>query len=135
MACVDPQVWKQAQAACSARQAQVASVKGFGYALTGIAGLRGLGLGASGTWDILSSVKQASAPPASAPSILTNAIDPNDPCTIAAQTPCAVATAPPAVPGTPGAPTSTAGGFSHWGLLAALAVGGGALYLVMRKKS
>lgn len=27
-----------------------------------------------------------------------------------------------------------AGGFSHWGLLAAVAVGGGALYLVMRKK-
>jgi len=48
------------------------------------------------------------------------------------------ASAPPSGNALPGgvltASATAAGGFSHWGLLAAVVVGGGALYLAMRKK-
>lgn len=44
------------------------------------------------------------------------------------------ATAPAMDPGGGIVQSTAAGGFSHWGLLAALAAGGGVLYLVMKKK-
>lgn len=65
--------------------------------------------------------------------INTTGYDPSDACSIAGQTPCAPAPSSGSATAPPRAVSS--GGFSHWGLLAALAVGGGALYLVMRKKS
>ncbi len=176
MTCLDNQVWKQAQLACNARLQQAASVKGFGYAATGVAGLRGLGLAITGSIDPSSIIGLGPSPSASAPSVTANPIavapNQNDPCAIANQLPCGgpdscptgqkhfcerlprqalngkwglsaticsclplAAAAPPAVPGGAVVPGVVAGGFSHWGLLAALAVGGGALYLVMRKKS
>jgi hypothetical protein len=120
-ACIDNKVWSAARAACAAR---TASVKGLGYAPMGRVNLRALrGLG-----DL---------------NINTAAADPNDPCVIASQTPCPVFSTPtpyapttpssPATPGTPSAVTTTAG-FSRWGLLAALAVGGAALYFATKKK-
>jgi hypothetical protein len=206
MACLDNQVWKQAQLACNARLQQAASVKGFGYAATGVAGLRGLGFTITGSIDpssiigyatptsspspsptapmsqsaIASMAAQAAAQAAASnsrsggtPAILSSPIDPNDPCSVASQLPCggpdscppgqvhtcerlpkqalngkwglsaticscsspAAAPAAPIPGGTIVSQKGAAGGFSHWGLLAALAVGGGALYLVMRKKS
>lgn len=158
--CINSQVWAQAQAACAARQASVSSVRGFGYSATG---LRGLGATLSQIVANAAAAAKASASPAesaasaaaaqralqaaqaayAAPSVIANPInttpDPNDPCVIASQTPCpgpssGSASAPPASASTP-TQASVAGGFQHWGLLAALAVGGGALYLVTRKKS
>jgi hypothetical protein len=120
-ACIDNKVWNAARAACAAR---AASVKGLGYVEMGRVNLRALrGLG-----DL---------------NINTAAADPNDPCVIASQTPCPVFSTPiPYVPTTPGnttptttASTVTAGGFSRWGLLAALAAGGAALYFATKKKS
>lgn len=123
MSCVDYQTWQAAKKACDARL----SVKGFGYVEMGRVNLRALrGLG-----DL--NINTASA------------IDPSDPCAIASLTPCPTFSIPapykpPASSSTPASSTTpasanAAGGFRRWGLLAALAAGGGALYLVMRKKS
>lgn len=164
MACIPYMTWLNANAACKAKSAGI-DVRGLGqnYVRTGMRGLRGMGDNNINTTPVYN--------------------DPNDPCFIATQTPCAPgspcpivcptgyhsmsmlaapgqpalcncakdkvptapsasaapsngsATAPSSIPGgTPITTASAAGGFSHWGLLAALAVGGGALYLVMKKK-
>jgi len=118
-ACIDNKVWNAARVACAAR---AASVKGLGYVEMGRVNLRTLrGLG-----DL---------------NINTAAPDPNDPCVIASQTPCPVFSTPaPYVPTTPGNTTPatasvvTAGGFSRWGLLAALAAASAALYFATKKK-
>jgi len=193
MTCIDNLSWKQAQLSCNAVMQQAASVKGFGYTATGLAGLRGLGLGDPSTDIDYTPPAAVSAPAASnpmmsaaavaamaaqaasqaaaansrtvafAPAVVSSPINSNDPCSVASQGPCPgpatcptgnvlrcesvptqtgatticycapLATAPPATTTTT-TTTTAAGGFSHWGLLAALAVGGGALYLVMKKK-
>src|ERR1043166_4409588 len=125
MSCVDYQTWQAAKKACDARL----SVKGFGYVEMGRVNLRALrGLG-----DL--NINTAAA------------FDPNDPCSIASLTPCPTFSIPaPYKPPTPStvttpassttpASTSAWGGVRLWVRLAALAAGGGALYLVMRKKS
>jgi hypothetical protein len=149
MACIDYATWQQAARAC---QNLNASVKGFGYTLAGLQGLRSLGV------DPVS--------------LNIPAPDSSDPCAIAQQTPCPppARTAPHAltefscvtspnaitcqpggalfckdhpadpscVPGTPGAHAAasvTAGGFHQLGLLAAVVVGGLVVYQVTRKKS
>ncbi len=111
MACIDNKTWQVAKAACAARL----SVKGVGE----FYGFRGLG-------DLVNINTSSAA-------------DPNDPCTIAAQTPCPVFSTPVPYKPTVVTPTvataSAVGGFSHWGLLAALAAAGGAVYLITKKKS
>lgn len=113
-----------------------ASVKGFGYVA---AGMRGLGATA-----VLSNPSLFSSASSLAPAPVTY-----DPCAIAQQTPCPAprsltqytpppGKAPSQVPepvllSTIPSSTQTAG-FSQWGLLAALAVGGVVVYAVAHKK-
>lgn len=178
MACIPYAQWITANAACRDKT-QAISVKGFGYAATGRAGLLGLGATFIEAQQLMAA---ASAPPAQNLNTQALVYDVNDPCSISVQAPCPAGTGCPAIcptgwhsiglltaPGQPAlcncakdaatvatAATSSSGsavapsvtstpplvqasmtdaGFSHWGLLAALAVGGGALYLVMKKKS
>jgi hypothetical protein len=136
MACVDYTTWNNAKVACQNLQA---SVRGLGQNYTA---MRGLG-------DLAVSAAASSS---------------TDPCAIAAQTPCpaqppALKAAPPPIvcgagffktcnpqpchcapadttvmtPTTPASVTST-GGFSQWGLLAVLAVGGFVVYKVATHK-
>ena len=134
MACVDYTTWNNAKVAC---QNLTASVRGLGHNYAAMRGLGDLAISASS--------------------------NPTDPCAIAAQTPCPAkppsltAAPPPIVCGqgffktcnpapchcapsdtttmtpTPQAATST-GGFSQWGLLAVLAVGGFVVYKVAKHK-
>jgi hypothetical protein len=147
MACIDYNTWVTAKAACLAAQSGLA-VKGYGYA-----GLRGLGVSPppppTGYTAAPSTV--------SLPTLIIAPPNPSDPCVIAAQTPCPATEMPAnpnAVPNVPGyfvppaastlpapGPSATtvptpavAGGFNSWGLLAALAVGGIALALVLTHK-
>jgi hypothetical protein len=150
MSCIDYNTWVAAKTLCVAAQTS-SGVKGYGYA-----GFRGFG---------------AAPPPpptgyttAAMPSlVIAPPSDPNDPCTIAALTPCAptgpivmtqnpnaaipapnvptfnpVVSAPSAtgpVPVTTAlAPIPVAGGFNSWGLLAALAAAGVAVALVLTHK-
>ncbi len=87
-------------AAKSACSNRLASVRGFGYVATG------------------------------AVNINTSAVDATDPCYIASLTPCAPTQASLTPTPAPAPAThAAAGGFSHWGLLALLAAGAGAVYL------
>lgn len=134
MSCVDRTTWNKAVADCQNLQA---SVKGFGYVP---AGMRGLGAAAflANSSLITTAAQLNTTPPAVT----------YDPCAIAQQTPCAQAaprallsTGPvlaklpeiPLMSSTPAPPVKTAG-FSQWGLLAALAVGGVVVYAVTHKK-
>lgn len=151
--CVPYATWLKATQDC---RAMTASVKGFGYAPTGRLGLAALGLGelnvSSAASDPCAIAQQTPCPQPAPPSLKA-------PPT--AQQACANnPSSPPCLPGgalfckihpndynclTPLLTTSdtltpdpsaasTAGGFNQWGLLAALAVGGTAIYFLTRKK-
>lgn len=148
MACLDYATWLKASQAC---QASMPSVKGFGYVATGKRGLRGYG-------DINNLAIQTSTP--TDPCTLAQQTPCPQPTPASLKTPMTPAQFCAANPMHPNCqpggslfcrlnPTDytcqtaplvtdsllpTAGGFNQWGLLAALAVGGTAIYLVTRKK-
>lgn len=112
--CVDLPTWQAAKIAC----AQKMAVKGIGAAAYVLPPA-----------PLLNTAPQVSA------------TDPNDPCVIAAKTPCspttpsyvATATAPPMQSvGPVTVQASSAQGFQHWGLLAAVAAGAAVLYVATR---
>ncbi len=119
MACIDAAIWNKAQTDC-ANLSQ--SVKGFGYVPTGLRALRGLG---------------------AAPNLSVEAAVTYDPCAIAAQESCMrkppsfQAAKPSATPKPPTVTTQAAdvatAGFSHWGILAAVLVGGVVVYKIANR--
>lgn len=161
MTCVDYTTWNNARAACQNLQQSVRGL-GHNYAPTGLRAMRGLG-SAAGLFAELSAAVAPAAPTPSTLDT-SAASNPADPCVIAAQTPCPAkppsltAAPPPIVCGqgffktcnpapchcapvtdttvmtpTTSASTST-GGFSQWGLLAVLVVGGLVVYKVAKHK-
>lgn len=155
MACIDYNTWLAAKQACNAG---TASVKGLGGPY--VKALRGLGLGDINTLNVSASASdpcaiaaQTPCPQPTPPSLKA----PSTPQAVCAGNPsllpcqpggalfcrinpsdytCQTApltTVDNLTPQTPSA-TNTAGGFNQWGLLAALAAGGAAIYLVTRKK-
>lgn len=130
MSCVDRTTWNKAVSDCTNLQA---SVKGFGYVPAGMRGLGATASFASGT-SLITSASQLNITPQAVT---------YDPCAIAQQTPCAqaapralISTGPklPQIPLMSPAPPVATAGFSQWGLLAALAVGGVVIYAVTHKK-
>lgn len=149
MTCVPYNQWIAANSACNAARAGI-SVKGIGYVRTGVAGLGDLAI-ASDPNDPCTLAAQAPCPmgsgcPAACPpgshsfQLMTAPGSPavcicqrDKPLPPVVQPSLApVPAASPVVPVT--ASASSTGGFSRWGLLAALAAGGTAIYLVTRKK-
>lgn len=163
MACVEYTTWNNAKVACQNLTESVRGL-GHNYAPTGLRAMRGLGLTASAILTPTPfSIPQAVVLAPASPSLNTGAsASATDPCTIAAQTPCPsagralTAAPPPLVCGagffktcnpapchcapsdttvmTPTPATTSTGGFSQWGLLAVLAVGGLVVYKVAKHK-
>lgn len=153
MACTPPVAWAQAKAACEARTAAALSVKGFGYVRTGYAGLGDLNTsGDPNDACVIAAQAPCTTCPASCPpgwvsgsftsqmatsgrpqcSCFPVATAPNAPSASLVTSPSSGSAAAPA---SSASQASVAGGFNHWGLLAALAAGGAAIYLVARKRA
>lgn len=95
--CIEFMTWQNAKAACAAKNAALtASVKGFGYTATGLAGLRGLGFSFNSL--VTAGSTPATPTPATPPPALkvspAPAYDPNDPCYIASLPQCSAVSCP-----------------------------------------
>lgn len=154
MACLNYATWLKATQDCQA----LTAVKGFGYAPTGRLGLAALGIGelnvSSSSSDPCVMAQQTPCPQPIPPSLKS----PPTPQAVCAQNPAGLPCQPGGAlfcrinptdyrcltpllttsdnlnPSPDPSTASTAGGFNQWGLLAALAVGGTAIYLLTRKK-
>lgn len=150
MTCVPYNQWLAANSACNAARAGI-SVKGIGYVRTGLRGLGDLAI-TSDPNDPCTLAAQApcpmgtgcpaACPPGShsfqlmtapgAPAVCICQRDKPLPPVISQPIPSSQPASADPTPVT--ASASSTAGFSHWGLLAALAVGGTAIYIVTRKK-
>lgn len=144
MACVEYNTWLKAKQDCMAINS---SVKGFGYAATGMRGVLGLGLGpdlaVSVGYDPCAIAAQPFCPDPSAtcPTGLVKSCivaapgRPSPGCTcFAPKPPPVVQQDPQYTPPPVTQQASMTAGFSHWGLLAAVLVGGVVVYKVATRK-
>lgn len=149
MDCVDYTIWLKAKQDCAAANY---GVKGFGYAATGLRGLRGLGAGTelnvTPGYDPCAIAAQKFCPdpsitcptgtvksciiaPPGQPSPGCMCYTPRPPPSVVRQD-----TPPPVMSTVPVEQATMTAGFSHWGLLAAVLVGGVVVYKVAtRNKS